>query len=155
MYKLIDVADQRERYISIFRSYCEELEKDDQTLKNYDYTELAVENLESESDFPFFIYCGEEIAGFVVSMNETGEVSDTDCHTYIGELFILPQYRRCGIASKIVCDYIDTLKYDTGFCYIRDSYAGNLWIRLLNSKGYRYDIYREDEIRDFVHIHLR
>lgn len=155
LYKLIEVSNQREKYIDLFRIYCEELEKEDPALKEYDYTSLATENLESESDTPLFIYCDNEIAGFVVFMDETEEVDDADCHTYIGELFVLPKYRKRGIAGKIVCDYIDSLEYDTGFCYIRDSYAGNLWIRLLNSKGYNYDIYKEDDVRDFVHIRLR
>lgn len=154
-YQLIDAADSREKYIELFKRYCEELLKEDPTISQYDYAELAIENLDKECDRPCFISVSEEIAGFVVFMDETESTGDNDCHTYIGELFILPEYRKRGIAGKVVCDYIDSLEYDTGFCYIRNSYAGNLWIRLLNQKGYRYDIFKEDEVRDFVHIHLR
>lgn len=66
-----------------------------------------------------------------------------------------PEYRKRGIASRIVCGYLDSLEYDTGFCYIRKSDAEKFRIRLLESKGYRYDIVKEDPIRDFVHVHLR
>lgn len=85
-YKLVDAGNQRELYIELFKEYCEELLIDDPTISQYDYTELALENLEKECDRPCFIYFNEEIAGFVVFMDETENLDDDDCHTYIGEL---------------------------------------------------------------------
>lgn len=154
-YELVDVDRKREEYIELFKLYCEELLLEDPTIAQYDYTELAIENLDSESDRPMFIVVDKETAGLVVFMNETEKVGDDDCHTYIGEIFVLPEYRKKGIGSRIVCEYLDSLKYDCGFCYIRDSYAEKLWIELLNRKGYKYRIFEEDSIRNFVHIYLR
>lgn len=105
----------------------------------------------SECDRPCFICIGGETSGFVVFMNETGQA---ECHTYIGEIFVLSEYRKRGIAGRVACDYISSLEYDTGGGYVRGSKAEKFWIRLLDDKKYRYDVSREDEVRDFVHIHL-
>ena len=47
-----------------------------------------MENLVKTSDRPMFIMAGKTIAGFVVFMDETGEVSDDECHTYIGGILV-------------------------------------------------------------------
>ena len=122
-FSLVDVAGQEEEYIDMFKFYCEELSKEDPTIRQYDYTELAKENLLSSSDRPMFIIAGNIMVGFVVFMEEPGAIGDDDCHSYIGEIYVKPDYRNNGIASRIACNYLDSLDYDSGLCYIRKSYA--------------------------------
>lgn len=154
-FSLVDIDNRKEEYIDLFKVYCDELSKDDPQICRYNFTELAKENLVNSSDRPMFIMKDKAIVGFVVFMDETDEVGNDDCHTYIGEIYVKPKYRKKGIASRLVCKYLDSLEYDSGFCYIRNSSGEKFWLRLLDGKGYRYDIVKEDEVRDFVHVHLR
>lgn len=153
-YQLIDAKLMKEEYINLFQQYCAELLLEDATIAQYDPKELARENLTEETDHPYLITVNGELAGFVVFSDEAAPVGEKDCHTYINELFILESYRKSGLGSQVAIDYFETLQYDTGLCYIRGSIGEKFWLTLMKRHGYRYDIFKEDEIRDFIHIYL-
>ena len=81
-------------------------------------------------------------------------VGDTDCASYLQELFLLPEFRGRGIARDIFCGFIERQKRDTGFCFVPESESGKYFIRLLKEAGYSYDLYQEDELRQFCHVHV-
>lgn len=81
-------------------------------------------------------------------------VGDTDCASYLQELFLLSEFRGRGIARDIFCGFIERQKRDTGFCFVPESESGKYFIRLLKEAGYSYDLYQEDEVRQFCHVHV-
>lgn len=153
-YILLDARQQREGYIALFRRYCEELLQSDSSLGQCDFAKLAEENLQSSCDHPYLIHVGDETAGLVVFMDEKDVQDDASCHTYIGEIYILEQFRGRGIAGRIAEDYLLRQKYDVGLCYVRGSTAERFWLNTMARLGYEYEIFTEDEIRDFIHIRL-
>lgn len=153
-YQLMDANLLKEEYVSLFRQYCAELLLEDATISQYDPEMLAGENLTERTDHPYMITVDGDFAGFVVFSDESAPVTEKDCHTYINELFILESYRKSGLGSQVAVDYFDTLRYDTGLYYIRGSMGEKFWLTLMKRHGYHYDIYKEDEIRDFIHIYL-
>ena len=62
-------------------------------------------------------------------------VGDTDCASYLQELFLLPEFRGRGIARDIFCGFIERQKRDTGFCFVPESESGKYFIRLLKEPG--------------------
>lgn len=151
-YSLIDARLYRERYIDLFRQYCDELLQSDSSLSQYSFSALAEENLQSDSDHPYLIESNGETAGLVVFMDENSPQDNSSCYSYIGELFVLEQYRRHGIASHIVADYLASQKHDVGLCYVRGSAAERFWLNQVKTLGYAYEVFIEDEVRDFLHI---
>lgn len=152
-YDLIDARLCSDEYIRFFMQYCDELVKEDSSLKQYDFTELAKENLNTRQDHPYIVKALGESAGLVVFMDEDDK--ESVCKSYIGELYILPKYRRHGIGGKIAEKYLLSQKYDVGLCFIRGSFAEKFWKTRMSQLGYSYKISREDEVRDFMHIYIK
>lgn len=154
-YILKHAEEDTKKYHELFRQYCMELAEEDPTILEYDPDELAQENLESIQDHPYFIISENNMAGFVVFMDEPDDPGENDCHTYLGEIYILKEYRCQGLAGKVAGDFFDAQAYDSGLCYIKGSYGEKFWLNLMKRKHYRYKICKEDDIRDFIHVFLR
>lgn len=110
---------------------------------------------ESVTDASYVIMVGDKKAGLFVCSVPDEPVGDTDCASYLQELFLLPEFRGRGIARDIFCGFIERQKRDTGFCFVPESESGKYFIRLLKEAGYSYDLYQEDEVRQFCHVHVR
>ena len=115
---------------------------------------LADENLQSCLDHPYLIESGRGTVGLVVFMGEEEPRNEDSCHSYLGEIFVRKTYRRCGIASRIAGDFFAAQEHDAGLCYVRGSAAEEFWKNTIARLGYEYEIFTEDEIRDFMHIYL-
>ena len=154
-YRLIPAEAQPDLYRQLFALYCQDLQTDDPTIANYDPAILAGENLAADTDHPYLIYVAEQPAGLVVFMDESAPVGEDDCHTYLGEIFVLPAFRNHGIAGSIAETFFDAQDYDSGLCYIVGSPAEAFWKKLFNKKNYTYTTTKEDEVRNFIHLSLR
>lgn len=154
-YRLIPAEDQPDVYRQLFALYCQDLQTDDPTIANYDPAVLAEENLSADTDRPYLIYVEDQPAGLVVFMDEAAQVGEDDCHTYLGELFVLPAFRKHGIAGSIAEAFFDAQDHDSGLCYIVGSPAEAFWKKLMKRKNYSYFIAKEDDIRNFIHLSLR
>ena len=82
------------------------------------------------------------------------KITDKDCASYIQELYVIPEFRRRGIAKDIFLSFIESQQQDIGFCMVEDSLSGVYWKKLLEEAGYKYDIYQEDDVKVFCHIHM-
>lgn len=153
-YQLLPAETQPDTYRRLFVLYCRELQADDPTIAGYDPVVLADENLSADTDHPYVIYTETQPAGLVVFMDESAAAGEDDCHTYLGEIFVLPCYRGRGIASHIAETFFDAQDYDSGLCCIAGSPAETFWKNLMERKRYSYTIAKEDEIRNFIHIFL-
>lgn len=154
IYSLLDARQHREQYKELFCRYCLELSESDLTIGEYEPNELAEENLQSSVDHPYLIMVGEETAGLVVFMEEESPRDKKSCYSYLGELFVKNAFRNRGIASAVAYDFFSSQSHDSGLCYVRNSAAEDFWLKLMEKLGYEYEIFEEDEIRDFMHIHL-
>lgn len=151
--KLIDARTCCDEYIALFEQYCKELLTIDASMAQYDFAKLAEENLESDTDHPYLIELDGEFVGLVVTMDEE-EPEEGACHTYLGELFVLPAYRGRGIASRIAREYLAAQTHDVGLCYVRGSAAERFWLKRMTEWGYAYKVFEEDDVRDFLYIRV-
>lgn len=153
-YTLTDARQHPQAYKTLFRQYCGELSESDPTMAQYDPNELAQENLQSRLDHPFLIEA-EGAIGLVVFMDEEAPRNADSCHSYLGELFVCKPWRNRGIAGRIAEDFLAAQEYDAGLCFVRGSAAEDFWRDTLTRLGYEFEVFEEDEVRDFLHIHLR
>lgn len=100
------------------------------------------------------IFVGKKAAGLLVTAVPAEPVGDADCTSYIQELYVLPEFRRRGIAKDILLTFLKTRDRDTGFCITKGSPSGEYFKKLLQENGYKYCICPEDEYRDFIHIEI-
>ena len=135
-YQLIPAEDQPDLYRQLFALYCRDLQKDDPTIAEYDPAVLADENLCADTDHPYLIFVEDQPAGLAVFMDESAPVGEEDCHTYLGEIFVLPAFRNRGIAGSIAETFFDAQDYDSGLCYIVGSPAEAFWKKLFNAHAY-------------------
>lgn len=153
-YTLLDARLHPQQYKTMFQEYCTELSESDPTISQYDSGTLAEENLCSSFDHPYLVAVGGEPVGLVVFMDEEAPRNEDSCHSYLGEIFIRRPYRRRGIAGLIAGDFFAAQEYDAGLCYVRGSAAEKFWQSTVTRLGYGYEIFSEDELRDFMHIRL-
>lgn len=153
-YTLLDARQHPLQYKELFVQYCAELLESDPTIAQYDPNALAEENLQSSLDHPHLIAVDEEPIGLVVFMDEEATRNEDSCHSYLGEIFVRMPYRRRGIAGRIARDFFAAQEYDVGLCYVRGSAAEKFWQSTVTKLGYAYEIFTEDENRDFMHIRL-
>lgn len=153
-YTLLDARQHPQQYKELFCQYCRELSESDPTISQYDPDMLAEENLHSDLDHPYLIKVGGEVVGLTVFMDEEAPGDENSCHAYLGEMFVQRPYRRRGIAGRIAGEFLAAQEHDAGLCYVRGSAAEKFWQNTVSRLGYPYEIFTEDEIRDFMHIHL-
>lgn len=154
-YTLMDARQHPLQYKERFCLYCRELAQSDPTIAQYDSHALAEENLQSSLDHPYLIAVDGKPAGLAVFMDEEAPQDDSSCHAYLGEIFVCEPYRRQGIAGRIAGEFFAAQEYDAGLCYVRGSAAEKFWQDTVTRLGYAYEIFQEDEIRDFMHVCLR
>lgn len=153
-YELLDARQHPQQYKELFAQYCAELSESDPTIAQYDSNALAEENLQSSLDHPYLIAVDGKIAGLVVFMDEEAPQNENSCYAYLGELFVQKSYRRHGIAGRIAGEFLAAQEHDAGLCYVRGSSAEKFWQNTVSRLGYTYEIFMEDENRDFMHIRL-
>ena len=153
-YTLTDARYRQEEYRALFGQYCRELAQDDPTMARCDPDALAEENLQSPTDHPYLIQTEGQTAGLVVFMDGESP-QDGGCESYLGELFVLPAFRRRGIASRVAADYLAARQGDVGLCYVRHSAAETFWKNRMQSLGYPCRVFREDDVRDFLRIYVQ
>lgn len=151
-YTLTDARQHSRQYKAIFHRYCRELSESDPTISQYDPDALAEENLSGSLDHPYLIESDGKTVGLVVFMDEEAPGDSDSCHSYLGEIFVEKPYRRQGIAGRIAEAFFASQAYDVGLCYVRGSAAEDFWKNTVKKLGYAYEIFTEDEIRDFMHI---
>lgn len=153
-YTLFDARQAPQQYKALFCQYCKELSESDPTMSQYDPNTLAEENLQSSLDHPYLIAVDGEPIGLVVFMDEEAPRDNRACHSYLGELFVRKPYRNRGIAGRIARDFFAAQEHDVGLCYVRGSAAEGFWLNTIAQLGYEYEVFTEDEVRDFIHIRL-
>lgn len=153
-FTLTDARQHPQQYKTMFCRYCKELSESDPTIAQYDPDALAEENLQSTLDHPYLIAVDGETVGLVVFMDEEAPRDHDACHAYLGEIFVEKPYRNRGIAGRIARDFFAAQEFDAGLCYVRGSAAEEFWRSTVARLGYTYEIFTEDEIRDFMHIRL-
>lgn len=88
------------------------------------------------------IWSDGECAGFLIIGRKPNCHPDADF--YIAESYILPSYRRKGIMSKAVSEFV---RLHSGiYCLLilkRNHYAKAFWKKLFNSLGYKYRYLRD------------
>lgn len=153
-YTLLDARQSPQEYKELFTQYCTELLENDPTIAQYDPNALAEENLQSSLDHPYLIEAEGKAVGLVVFMDEESPRDDA-CHAYLGEIYVEKPCRRRGIAGRIARDFFAAQEHDAGLCFVRGSAAEDFWRDTLTRLGYEFEVFEEDEVRDFLHIHLR
>lgn len=72
----------------------------------------------------------DDVVGLFVSSVPEEEVDENACASYMQELYIVPEYRRRGIAKGIFTGFIKRQKQDTGFCIVEESPSGKYFINI-------------------------
>lgn len=138
----------------LFGKYVQDLALYADDLKGADASIFVEEIRNSITDASYVIFVGKKAAGLLVTAVPAEPVGDTDCTSYIQELYVLPEFRRRGIAKDILLTFLKTRDRDTGFCITKGSPSGEYFKKLLQENGYKYRICPEDEYRDFIHIEI-
>lgn len=139
---------------AMFAEYVKELAVYDPGLLQHDPKEFVEEIRDNVTDAAYIIMADGETAGLFVPSVPAEPIEDKDCASYLQEMFVRPKYRGRGIAKDIFMSFIRQQKQDTGFCIVPESQSGKYFLKLLDEAEYKYDIYKEDDVRVFVHVHI-
>lgn len=151
--ELKKASENRRTFENLFNMYCYELSFDDPWLG----TNISVngdfnppEGLDAMVNGSYVIYEEDHAIGFVTY--EEGNMADYS----IAEIFITNSFRRKGIASEIVQNYLKDKEGTFMVHILKNSKAGNAFFQyIFNKNNLTYERKPMDEIADAYYVNLK